>query len=128
MLLKRVVLKNFRNVDFREFEFSPFLTIIIGENARGKTNLLESVYLITQGEGFRETREDELLKFETTQAVVQASFADSKEVFLFQIVINRIGETVEKNFSINKAKKKRIFTIRKKLLKLFCFLQNRLSL
>src|SRR3989338_6493404 len=57
MLLKQIILKNFRNFKEAKFNFSPILTIIIGENARGKTNLLESVFAVIHGEGFRDTVE-----------------------------------------------------------------------
>ncbi len=106
MLLKQIILKNFRNFAEEKFNFNPFLTIIIGENSRGKTNLLEAVYLITHGEGFRETREDELIRFEQSQSDVQAFFVSGDKNFLFQIVIKRMGEGVNKIFSINKTKRK----------------------
>ena len=106
MLLKQMILKNFRNFADEKFVFNPFLTIIIGENARGKTNLLESIYLISHGEGFRESREDELIKFEQKSSEVQAVFASGDENFLFQMMIKRTDVGVNKIFSLNKARKK----------------------
>ena len=106
MLLKQIILSNFRNFANEKFVFNPFLTIIIGENARGKTNLLESIYLISHGEGFRESREDELIKFEQSSSEVQAVFASGDENFLFQMMIKRTDVGVNKIFSLNKARKK----------------------
>ena len=106
MLLKQIILSNFRNFADEKFVFNPFLTIIIGENARGKTNLLESIYLISHGEGFRESREDELIKFEQKSSEVQAVFASGDENFLFHMMIKRTDVGVNKIFSLNKARKK----------------------
>ena len=106
MLLKQIILRNFRNFSGEKFNFNPFLTIIIGENSRGKTNLLEAIYLTTQGEGFRESREDELIKFEQNQSEIQGNFGKGDESFRFQIVIKRTPGGVDKIFSINLARRK----------------------
>src|SRR3989344_9099124 len=101
MLLKQIIVRNFRNFADESFSFNSFLTIIIGENARGKTNLLEAIYLTTQGEGFRETREDELIKFGQNQSIIQGMFAAGDSDFLFQVSIKRTDIGVDKIFSIN---------------------------
>ncbi|MDF2577508.1 MAG: replication and repair protein RecF [Chlamydiales bacterium] len=53
MILKKLLLKNFRNYDFAEVEFSPYTNLIYGANAQGKTNLLEAIYLLITGRSFR---------------------------------------------------------------------------
>ena len=106
MLLKQIILKNFRNFGDEKFNFNPFLTIIIGENAKGKTNLLEGIFLIVYGEGFRESKEEELIRFEQDQSDVQGIFASGDENFLFQIGIKKSGRGVDKIFSLNKSRRK----------------------
>ncbi|OGK23687.1 hypothetical protein A3A46_01975 [Candidatus Roizmanbacteria bacterium RIFCSPLOWO2_01_FULL_37_13] len=106
MLLKQIILKNFRNFGDEKFNFNPFLTIIIGENAKGKTNLLEGIFLIVYGEGFRESKEEELIRFEQDQSDVQGIFASGDEDFLFQIGIKKSGRGVDKIFSLNKSRRK----------------------
>lgn len=49
MYIKKLKLTNFRNYEKAELEFSPLTNIIYGNNAQGKTNILESVYLFAQG-------------------------------------------------------------------------------
>ena len=44
MYIKKIILENFRNYKNEEIEFDEKLNIIVGENAQGKTSLLESVY------------------------------------------------------------------------------------
>jgi len=53
VLLQIIKLQNFRVYNARTFEFSPTLTIIIGPNTAGKTNILEAVHLLATGKSFR---------------------------------------------------------------------------
>jgi len=106
MILNKIILYNFRNFDKKEFNFSPFLTIIYGENALGKTNLLEAIYCLTNGVGFRETREEELVKIEKTQAKIKGIFVDDQEKTEFQINLDTNKQFFEKKYFINKTNKK----------------------
>jgi DNA replication and repair protein RecF len=106
MLLRKINLHHFRNFEKKEFEFSPFLTIIAGENARGKTNLLESIYFVINGTGFRETREEELIHFDKKETRVEAVFDIDDQSFEYKITLSKEDELVEKSFFINKTKKK----------------------
>lgn len=63
MALLSLALSDFRNYENREFEFSDGVSVVAGENAVGKTNLLEAVYLISVGESFRAKRTEEMVRF-----------------------------------------------------------------
>ncbi|MBS3922731.1 MAG: DNA replication/repair protein RecF [Nitrosarchaeum sp.] len=62
MFLKSLYLKNFRNYEEAFVEFSPNLNFIYGDNAEGKTNLLEALFLISSGKSFRTTKLSELIR------------------------------------------------------------------
>ncbi len=106
MLLKQILLKDFRNFSETSFTFSPFLTIVIGENARGKTNLLEAVYFLINGSGFRETKEEELIQLGENYASVEGKFGLEDQAFDFKITVSKKTGITEKNFFINKTKKR----------------------
>jgi DNA replication and repair protein RecF len=53
MLIDSIILQNFRNYSFRQFEFSSNLTFFVGENGAGKTNLLEAISMLSILNGFR---------------------------------------------------------------------------
>ena len=53
MRVNRIALNGFRNYDFETADFSPGTNVIYGENAQGKTNLLEAVYILAAGKSFR---------------------------------------------------------------------------
>ncbi|MEO6509154.1 MAG: DNA replication and repair protein RecF [Patescibacteria group bacterium] len=105
MILKKINLNQFRNATEASYDFHELLTIIIGENARGKTNLLESLFFSVNGVGFRESKEQELILWEKESAFVDAAFSDGDSTISFQIFLKLRGETVEKQFTVNKSKK-----------------------
>ena len=49
MRIDRIALNGFRNYDFETAQLSPGTNVIYGENAQGKTNLLEAVYMLAAG-------------------------------------------------------------------------------
>lgn len=107
MLLKSINFRNFRNFEKETFVFNPFLTIIIGENARGKTNILEGIHVIIQGEGFRESKEEELISLDKKSGHVEGVFG-GEDRFVYRVVVEKKKDFVEKHFFVNKTKKKHI--------------------
>lgn len=63
MYLKSLELINFRNYVRQIIEPCPHFNILIGQNAQGKTNLLESIYLALTGKSFRTAREREAINW-----------------------------------------------------------------
>ena len=63
MWIKKLKLNNFRNYQTQEIEFDKNINIIYGENAQGKTNIIESIFLSSVGKSFRTNKEKELIKF-----------------------------------------------------------------
>lgn len=60
-MIKKIRLQNFRNLRDQVIEFSDKVTVIVGPNASGKTNLLESVYLLSTGKSFKADLEVEMI-------------------------------------------------------------------
>ena len=63
MKIKRFSLDNFRNIEKSTIEFSPGTNLLYGNNAQGKTNVIEAIYLFSRGKSFRAKEDKELLKF-----------------------------------------------------------------
>ena len=57
MKIDRLALTGFRNYEWESIDFSGGTNVIYGNNAQGKTNLIEAVYLLAYGRSFR-TRYD----------------------------------------------------------------------
>ena len=63
MRIDRICLNGFRNYDYQWADFDPGINVITGENAQGKTNLLEAVYLLSTGKSFRTRFDREMVGF-----------------------------------------------------------------
>ncbi len=64
MRLDRLSLENFRNYAAQEIFFDPSCNVICGENAQGKTNLLEAMVCLSTGKSHRTRTDRELIRFE----------------------------------------------------------------
>lgn len=63
MILKKLVLKDFRSYKEKEITFSDKVNIIVGKNAQGKTNILEAIFFLCIGKSFRTPREKEVINW-----------------------------------------------------------------
>ena len=63
MKLETMILRDFRNYREEQFTFDPGVNLIVGDNAQGKTNLLEAVVYAGSGKSFRAQRTAELVRF-----------------------------------------------------------------
>ena len=62
MKINSIKIENFRNIESLRLDFDD-VNIIYGENAQGKTNLIEAIYLFTGAKSFRGVKDKELVKF-----------------------------------------------------------------
>ncbi len=68
MYLESAAFENFRNIEKHSFTFSKGVNIFYGNNAQGKTNVLEGIYLFAGGKSFRHARERDMICFEKENA------------------------------------------------------------
>lgn len=61
MYIQKVKLENFRNYEKVEIEFDKNVNIIYGDNAQGKTNILEAIFVCSLGKSFRTNKDKELI-------------------------------------------------------------------
>ena len=74
MRIDSIELEGFRNYESARAEFIPGVNVIIGDNAEGKTNLLESIYILAAGRSFRAKSDKELIGFSKTEARIPSPF------------------------------------------------------
>ncbi len=63
MKVKKLILYNFRNIASAELDFTDDMNFLLGENAQGKTNALEAIYLFARGKSFRGATDGEMTRF-----------------------------------------------------------------
>lgn len=96
MKINSIELENFRNYEKLELEFDEGRNIFVGENAQGKTNLIEAVYLTSFAKSFRTNNTADLIKFGEKLAkicVKMESEAINKEI---SIVLREDGKKMVK--------------------------------
>ena len=77
MKVTSLELENFRNIASARLIPCGGVNVIFGENAQGKTNLIEAIYFAAIGKSFRGAHESDFIRFEQKSARVEVSFADS---------------------------------------------------
>ena len=100
MYCKRVKLTNFRNVSECDVEFCDGINILAGENAQGKTNLLEAIFYASVGRSFRASSANEMIFFGKKSASVSIDYMSDKKERGDNITIHLFSDkkkTVEKN-------------------------------
>ena len=89
MYVKKLKLSGFRNYISEEFEFLPDTNILYGNNAQGKTNALEALYLFSIGKSFRTQQDRELINFGENFTRLTVEFNDKTRTNEIEIVIRR---------------------------------------
>ena len=97
MKLEKARLYHVRNYQDEVFFFHPGLNLILGNNAQGKTNLLESVYIACIGKAFRTSRLKDILKLGETQYELRLIFNDNQTDWDFRLRGNARERVMELN-------------------------------
>ena len=105
MWINNIKLNNFRNYNNKEIKLHENINVFFGENAQGKTNIIESIFLCSIGKSFRTNKEKELIKFNEEKTSVEINYeksdrtgkikieiGDKKQVYLNGIKIKKLSE------------------------------------
>lgn len=78
MYLSTLLIQNFRSYPEKIIEFDPKLNLILGSNGSGKTNILESIFLLAAGKSFRASSQSKLINWSSYFASVRAKLVNDK--------------------------------------------------
>ena len=105
MYIEKIKLINFRNYEQLDLNLNKNINIIYGNNAQGKTNILESIFLCSFGKSFRTSKEKEMIKFNESNSIVEIYYqkkdrdgkikieiGDRKQIYLNGIKIKKLSE------------------------------------
>ena len=105
MYIEKIKLTNFRNYEQLDLNLNKNINIIYGNNAQGKTNILESIFLCSFGKSFRTSKEKEMIKFNEKNSIVEIFYqkkdrngkikieiGDKKQIYLNGIKIKKLSE------------------------------------
>jgi len=100
MKINNIYIENFRNIEKLNLDFED-VNIIYGENAQGKTNLIEAIYLFTGAKSFRGVRDKELVKFGENYSRLKIEFENKNRSQNAEILIEK-----HRQATLNGVKKK----------------------
>ena len=97
MKLTELNLHHFRNYDEAQVEFSPQINVLIGENAQGKTNLLESIYVLAMTRSHRTNNDRELIEFGKDAAQIKGTVQRELDSLKLELDIGKHGKKAKAN-------------------------------
>ncbi|MFD2672219.1 DNA replication/repair protein RecF [Marinicrinis sediminis] len=97
MRLKRFQLRHYRNYEHIEIEAADQVNIFIGPNAQGKTNLLESIYVLALTKSHRTHKDKELIQWEQQQARLSGELDRKYGICRLDLMISQQGKKANLN-------------------------------
>lgn len=97
MHIEEITLTNYRNYQKLELNFANKVNVIIGENAQGKTNLMESIYLLAFTKSHRTPKEKELIRWDEEYAKIEGRVKKRNQSIPLEIVISAKGKKAKLN-------------------------------
>lgn len=106
MIIRKLFISGYRNLEKQELDFSENINFIIGKNAQGKTNFLEAIHLFSRVKSFRTSKNSDLINWSSDLAFLKGDFKnnltnyqvelivakDKREIFLNSKAVNNIAE------------------------------------
>jgi len=103
MIIKSIELNNFRNYEVANIEFDKNINILYGDNAQGKTNILEACYYSAISKSFKSTKDKEIIRFGQDYLSIKTIIEKNDREYAIDISINNNKKTIKvDNVKINK--------------------------
>ena len=96
MFIKEIYLKNFRNYEEQKIELNENVNVFYGDNAQGKTNVLEALYFCALGRSFRTHKESELINFKDSYSNINVNYQKNDRDNNIEISLNKKNSKVIK--------------------------------
>ena len=109
MYIEEIKLHNFRNYEEQKIELNKNINIFYGENAQGKTNIIESIFLCAYAKSFRTSKDKEIINLNKNEAsvtlkyqkkdrkgTIRVNISDKKYIYLNDIKAKKMSEILGK--------------------------------
>ncbi|MCZ0717573.1 DNA replication/repair protein RecF [Aerococcus kribbianus] len=97
MKLDWIQLENFRNYQEISVDFSPGINVFIGENAKGKTSLLEAIYMLSLARSHRTGNEKEMINWQADTAYIKGQMTNKRSQIPLALKIGKHGKAAKVN-------------------------------
>ena len=100
MFLNRLNLTNFRNYENQSINFIKGINLFVGDNAQGKTNIIESIYLSSFGKSYRATKDVEMINLNKDFLRVELDYNKKNIDNKVEIYIDKLNKKIIKKNEI----------------------------
>lgn len=97
MYIEQLLLKNYRNYDELDIQFENKVNVILGENAQGKTNVMESIYVLAMAKSHRTSNDKDLIRWDQEYAKIEGRVQKARGSLPMQLVISKKGKKAKCN-------------------------------
>jgi DNA replication and repair protein RecF len=97
LFLKHLSLKNYRNYERETIEFANNVNIILGENAQGKTNMMEAIYVLAMAKSHRTTNDKDLIRWDEDYAKIEGKAMKKNGALSLELIISKKGKKAKCN-------------------------------
>jgi len=99
MTISDIEIKNFRNYEDETLQFCPEINVLYGDNAQGKTNILEAIYICVFGKSFRSVKDNEIISYGKNEYRITLNLKYGNNSNSIRVIYNR--ESNKKSIYIN---------------------------
>jgi DNA replication and repair protein RecF len=97
MYIEKLALNNYRNYEELFVEFENKVNVILGENAQGKTNVMESIYVLAMAKSHRTSNDKELIRWDQEYAKIEGRVQKQHGSLPMQLIISKKGKKAKCN-------------------------------
>ncbi|MCL1632216.1 DNA replication/repair protein RecF [Sporolactobacillus sp. CPB3-1] len=97
MKLESIELAHYRNYDSLQLSFSDSVNVFLGENAQGKTNLLEAIYVLAIAKSPRTSHEKDLIQWDQDYGKIKGRITRRAQSIPLELIISRKGKKAKAN-------------------------------
>jgi DNA replication and repair protein RecF len=97
MYIEELALKNYRNYETLTVQFENKVNVILGENAQGKTNVMESIYVLAMAKSHRTSNDKDLIRWDQEYAKIEGRVQKQYSSLPLQLVISKKGKKAKCN-------------------------------
>lgn len=97
MYIKKLKIKNFRNIENLELDLNKNVNIFIGSNAQGKTSILESIYVLSLTKSMRSNNDFDFIKWNESFSLIKGDIKVKNELKKLEFVLSNEGKKLKLN-------------------------------
>ncbi|QQZ09456.1 DNA replication/repair protein RecF [Heyndrickxia vini] len=97
MYIEELELKNYRNYESLSMSFENKVNVILGENAQGKTNVMESIYVLAMAKSHRTSNDKDLIRWDEEYAKIKGRIKKQSGSTPLELVISKKGKKAKYN-------------------------------